>query len=342
MGVILYNIYHDKLSKKDGFYQLTIDSFEEFLNLIRPDKYNMRELMTHLKYNVEPPEKIDLGHLGLVPSPPPTISDEIIFRGHADSKWLLTPSFFRDGNIGYHISPRDILRKEYEHLIEFQKLCDLSGVQIPGDSHERRTKQQEIINSFDSGYLGDFWHDDFIEIGAFAQHFGVQTSFLDWSRHILTACYFACVGAMEDYLKSHNLVEFFSIFILNNKYLDHNFIKNIEPPKSLNNHISHQQGLLTLTKMDTNIIGHLSANNNRTTIDSDLSLENVLKFYKKDHLLIKINVPAIFASDLFEHCNAYNFNACNLFRGINGTVQHFNNLKTYEKFMQKLDDELKD
>lgn len=337
MGFTLYNIYQQKLLKKNGYYQLTIESIEEFLNLVRPDKQNLRELMTYLKFFVEPQKNIDLGPLGLVPSPPPTISDEIIFRGHANSDWFLTPSFFRGGNIGYHISPRDILKKEYENLIEFQKLCDLTGVQIPADSLERRTKQQGIINRFDSEFSGDFWHDDFIEIGAFAQHFGVPTSFLDWSRHILTACYFASMGVMDEYSKSKKLADHFSIFILNNKYLNHNHIRNIEPPKSLNNHISHQQGLLTLTKIDTNIVNYLDGINNRSTIDKDLSLESVLHFYQVDHLLLKINVPAILAYELFDYCNSYNFNACNLFRGINGTVQHFNDIKTYERFRHKFE-----
>ena len=290
--------------------------------------------MTELRYNNESREFINLPHIGPIDVPKPIIPDDIIFRGQADSNWALTPSLFRSAKLHHISSPQGLVEREYENLIKFQKFCDRAGVQIPGDSFSRRQLQSNIVKNFSTNHLKDFWHEDFIEIATFAQHFGLETSFLDWSRNILTASYFASMGAMNECMRLgiDSLPNGFSIWVLNNTNLDPKIIKLIEPPKSINNHISYQNGLLTVAKISPDITRFPNPQSPAKKEPKDFSLESVFSFYKKDHLLLKLNIPFFFAEDIFNYCDAYNFNACNLFRGAHGAVQHFKDLETLSKF----------
>lgn len=328
---------NEKLTKKRGYYELNIDNLNSFKELIQPDKAVLRSLMTTLNYSNEPKQNIIHPIIGDITVPEPIIKDEIIFRGQANKEWSLTPSLFRSGELNHISNPSNFILEEYEKLLEFEKLCDLTGVQIPGDSFSKRKSQQNIISNYTKNHLMDFWHDDFIEVAAFAQHFGIETSLLDWSRNILTACYFASVSAMSEMLKNKNFCTHFSIWVLNNKYLDENFIKFVEPPKSLNNHIAHQQGVLTLAKIIPEIVRLQNTLTPQLHSEKDFSLEGILNFYQKDHLLLKLNIPIILASDVFSYCDAYNFNACNLFRGVQGAVQHFKDQKIEAQFNDLID-----
>ncbi len=330
------NISHD-IIKKNGYFELNIEKYESLKHLIEPDKSDLRDLMTQLKYEHEPKVTINLPRFGSITNPQPIFTDEIIFRGQANSEWTLTPSLFRSEKLHHFIKPSDLVLEEYRNLVEFQKLCDQAGVQIPGDSFIKRESQLTVIDNFSLNHMQDFWHIDFIETAAFAQHFGLETSFLDWSRNILTACYFACSSAMREFNQSKNVSGCFSIWVLNNKYLDKNFVKVIEPPKSINNHISYQNGLLTLAEINPQIANFAISSLSIPVIAKDFSLESVLSHYKKSHLLLKINIPISFAKDLFNYCNAYHFNACNLFRGAHGAVQHFKDIEALNMFLDNID-----
>lgn len=331
----------NQLSKKQGYYELNIKYLEELIDLIRPDAVHLRTLMTDLKFQDDPGENIDIPKFGSIGPLRPQINDEIIFRGQARSEWSLTPSYYRNQKF-YSIlnDPRNLVKDEYLSLMNFQKTCDLSGVQIPADSLTRRNKQKEIIDEFSKNHSQDFWHDEFAEVGAFAQHFGVETSLLDWSRNILTSCYFASIEAMKHYLSQpkdkRDRHDCLSIWVLNNQHLDCKYVKTIEPPKSLNNHIAYQQGVLTVTKIDSNIIPNAPG---RSIPNNSFSMEQTLSHFNKSHLLLKISIPLFNAADLYQYCDAFNFNASSLFKGVQGAVQHIKNDALLEKFISCLADE---
>lgn len=323
----------NRLIKKNGFFELTFENFGDFRDTISPENHHLQKLMTKLKCNNEPKETMTIPNIGVVEVPEQMVKDEIIFRGQADSQWTLTPSLFRTKKLHHLSNPVDIVQKEYNNILEFQRLCDQAGVQIPGDSFNKRESQLCVIDNFSLNHMQDFWHIDFVETAAFAQHFGLETSLLDWSRNILTACYFACTSTMREFNKSRNKSNYFSIWVLNSKSLDPSHVKVIEPPKSINNHISHQNGLLTIAKITPEIANFSDFNTSPHTLAKDFSLESILSHFNKSHLLLKINVPIVFADDLFNYCNAFNFNACNLFRGAYGAVKHLKDIQTLETFM---------
>lgn len=320
------------IDKRNGYYEYNFKNYKEFREFIDPEMDKVHKLMTEVNHFAQLQEESNHSRSGDIVAPLPFLNDEIIFRGQANADWSLTPSLFRDNKFDHINDPRVIVKKEYSNLIKFQTLCDQAGVQIPGDSFNRREAQLRICENFSKHHITDFWHTDFHEVAAFAQHFGFETSSLDWSRSILTACYFASIGAMNVFKKDSEGK--FSIWILNKNHIDPKVIKIVEPPKSINNHISHQNGLLTIAKISndvTNLCKPDQKIKNEATIN--FSLENVLSFYKTDHLLLKLNIPCQYADDVFNYCNAYNFNACNLFRGAQGAVQHFKDLETLGKFI---------
>jgi hypothetical protein len=145
------------------------------------------------------------------------------------------------------------------------------------------------------------------------------------------------MGAMSESNKNKTKSGCFSLWILNYTQLNPKIIKVVEPPKSINNHISHQNGLLTLSDISPEIANFIDPKHGVQTRPKDFSLERIFEYYKKDHLLLKLNIPWYFANDLFNYCDAFNFNACNLFRGAHGAVQHFKDLKTFEIFQHNLE-----
>lgn len=332
------NSWLSRLTKKNGYYELDIENFEELILLINPTTHNLRSLMTDLKFDVEPGESVPLSFLRNVGPLRPMVNDEIIFRGQADSSWTLTPSIYRNECfINQSIDPRDIVKAEYENLMSFQKLCDLGGVQIPADSYTHRRIQKEVIENFSTYHLQDFWHDSFIEVAAFAQHFGIETSLLDWSRNILTASYFATTGVFYNYINNEKYCEnshSFSIWVLNNKYFDSKYIKIIEPPKSINSHIANQQGILSITKINDNILNKKSKPYRSS---EDLSMERMIESFNKDHLMLKINISILFAQELYDYCNSFKFNAISLFGGIHGIKQYIDDSRMYDKFVDKFE-----
>lgn len=335
--------YLERLEKKDGYYELVFDDISEFIEFIRPEKIILRHLMTKLSFEKSEKPKINLEILGQTESfelQEPMVLDKVIFRGQALSTWGLSPSLYR--NLP-HICKQlygNLILEEYRKLIKFQDICDLTGIVIPSDSSERRESQKRILKDFSANRLDridepySFWHKDFREVGAFAQHIGVKTSFLDWSHHILVACYFACTSAMaisiqndksEDFLNG----KYLSLWILNKEKVPPSQVMIIEPPKSINNHISHQHGLLS----NINIASYFKNSNSSKYPE----LNDILCMNNTDHLLLKINLPLCYAAHLFEYVNTYNFNACNLFRGINGVATHHEDIQNQNEFTRRYD-----
>lgn len=143
-----------------------------------------------------------------------------IFRGHGNSKWKLLPSALRPGELT-NIDTRQpildgsvsigtleqgtataLILHELQHVREFFDICDDHGLHIPGDSHEHRTIEglhelgREIGRSLEQM---QFWPPGpWLQVYALAQHYGIKTRFLDWTRMSRVAAYFAARGVAEE------------------------------------------------------------------------------------------------------------------------------------------------
>ncbi len=330
MNVFDPKIYLKKLEKRCGYYELTVDSLTELFELIRPDKVERLESVF---------EQNNFSTLGLGVNTPVNFIN-YMFRGVSDSNFELTPTFYRGSGLKSFNQPWKNY-SELNLLRNFIKACDLSATQIPNDSLKLRNLIKDTANFHDAftKNRSEWLIDDYYELIAFAQHYGVPTRLLDWSYQSLVSLYFASMGALKSIYESKKLdmllEKSFSLWVYSpishvdddmQNFLDEE-IKIIEVPKSINQHISFQQGcFITITQRKDKVkIKDDSSDNIILNIKKDNDykhLNDKLKEYNLDCNLMKINISYVFALDVYDLCNAFNFNSATLFRGPHGGSKH--------------------
>ncbi|CAB1262534.1 putative FRG domain protein [Vibrio cholerae] len=178
----------------------------------------------------------------------------IIYRGQADSGWSLIPSLLRNKesnsllkSLGRPSKADELVHTEVRLLEEFASYCDNVGVRIPNDS---MTFRNEILSSQvqDRYYKRpELWpNPELIELMALAQHHGVPTRLLDWTRQPYVAVYFAVSSAMANH-KNWKPDTKLAIWVFNTELV--NLYKNVnivQVPGSTSHHVSAQSGLFTV------------------------------------------------------------------------------------------------
>lgn len=320
--------YLKSLDKKNGYYELDFNDAEELISFIRPDKTNVKKLMIDLKHR-DDPNLIHSEYLGTWDATNKIIlGKSIVYRGQGDSNWNLEPTFYRQPkNTGFLFSEKNNeYREESDILIKFQESCDLAGVQLPSDNDRLRKNQKFNIEHFfgkTNNCSGDWFSDDFFELAVFAQHYGVPTRLLDWTKNPFVASYFACSYALTS---DYHINKKISIWVLNSAELTgelKDVLEVLEPPKGINQHISHQQGVLTYTIGRDGICKKFGMRP---------KLHEILDHYDSSYRLLKINIGFDQISKLFNFCNLHNFNACHLFRGAYGAAQHTKDIMNFSNF----------
>lgn len=174
--------------------------------------------------------------------------DKLFFRGHADSNWDLTPSIFRKGN---HLYPSHELYSrcgdmdlifEFRILNVFLESCDAAGIYMPGNNYISR---QKIRSSIDK-YLkdGNWPPEELYDFMSVAQHHGLPTRLLDWTRRSYVAAYFAASEALK--LKN---TESLSVWALNaNTIRAHGEVDIFPVPSGVNKNIAAQSGVFSVLK----------------------------------------------------------------------------------------------
>lgn len=185
------------------------------------------------------------------------LPDRWIFRGHADASWQLLPSVLRDNSpLTHHperrLGPYDTMRNqvdvESDQLFRFARSANREGLPIPaGWSKVRRmlTVANGIRETFPPPELWDLF--------ALAQHHGVPTRLLDWSRNPLVAAYFAAHGAATA-MNSRQLGESerLGIWAFNTRALRWSVSENgealhmVDPPRHGNRNLIAQDGIFTV------------------------------------------------------------------------------------------------
>jgi hypothetical protein len=136
-----------------------------------------------------------------------------LFRGQGEDKnWPLKPSLFRTDEYAQNklrsLTKRNIddylglRRAEIELLSDFFDVADKRGLVLPDDSQELRLSLQNL-RSLDDHWLekpSSGWPipDNVLSLAALAQHYGIPTRLLDWTRQSTIAAYFAAESAVKE------------------------------------------------------------------------------------------------------------------------------------------------
>lgn len=159
---------------------------------------------------------------------------KFIFRGHASDKYELTPYLLRRGvvdsyipktsNLGEYHSlfcgmDKAIVSTEYSIIHSFFDIADRNGLYLPNIDRLRATLTLPLDSKFFAAQ--EKWlPEEFWEVAALAQHYGLPTRLLDWSYDLYVSLYFAAQQILYANLKSGK-----ELLAENSKYIIEGFRK---------------------------------------------------------------------------------------------------------------------
>jgi len=249
-----------------------------------------------------------------------------LFRGQAKAEWRLQPALFRDGNNPAVPFESPQLGSDYQVFSEwalldqFAKHCDSIGLRIPNDSLTFR--HQYLNQNAPAGPGGCFvrtslWPDPALfELMALAQHHGLPTRLLDWTRRAYVAAYFAASDAIAGGGRTDKAGgNYIAVWALDveRKGLFREF-EVVRVPGSNNANIASQAGVFTLLRQQ-GIRGQ--------AFQGTVLLDEYF-MSQPECPLAKVTLPLAQAPALMELCAKYSITAATMFPDYYGAAKAAN------------------
>jgi len=265
-----------------------------------------------------------------------------IFRGQGDADWRLTPNAQRiatiekyRGNSNNYNHVDMVVLFEYLLLRDFLHFIDEVGYQAPLDSIEFREAMdfEQFTNKF--GIAANDWPtQEFIPLLALAQHHGIPTRLLDWTRSSFIAAYFSAIQVIHksdaEEFKEHGKL---AVWIFDEASLNHlnGRIELVRLPGSVSLNMAAQKGVFVLGR------GHTHCTRDWKFVAEEVDGLVDKAFDESNHsTLYKVTLPAKLAGELLFRCYLFDIHANKLFAGLDGIAKAVLDFKLAKKFSGKL------
>lgn len=255
----------------------------------------------------------------------PNCVDNMVYRGQADATWGLIPSALRDysSRMSGTRQPesQDIVANELLILKAFVKGCDRVGVSVPGDSQSFRNLNLNLDNQSKWLVNPSLWpNPELLDLMAMAQHHGVPTRMLDWTRIAYTALYFAVSSCLDNYKNWHKESKL-ALWALNTEMLGlHSQIKIHTSAGSISPNLAAQYGLFTVHP-------HNGMRGGNTTVVSLHDLSSDLPH----PIFFKYTLPVAESFEAFRLLDKAGFSAADIYPSADGAGKAVQDYINFEK-----------
>lgn len=300
--------------------------------------------------------------------------DSFIFRGESSAIYDLIPTALRP-NITQNAKYKNFLCEleknewkyeysqvffEYIMLFLFYKSANKSGLKLP---YVQSFEKEQLSDKYNSSFFenltkdtfGKWINEEFEELAALAQHYGVPTRLLDWSFDYKVAMYFAASNACKnrfDQLNQLKLEEvkandYMVIWAINKNEVDK--IKDIPlkfvvPNYYRNPNLNAQKGILSHWESRTiyNKPKSTASNIIDMTKRDFSSLPKLLLKYSQNSkldvskILYKFKIPVLECAEMLDYLYNSGYNAANIFPGYDGVVKSLNEKTMINELLEKM------